>query len=847
MVLAQVHKRYFQVSLKVTATFCEIWENFFFIMYNDDFKSNEPKFTITIDPRQVSSKPDDDYKMTITSNLTVQTGITINEFSELVSPPYSLTWSPGLFNGTRSNDNWIQQIVFALDFDSGITIDQVLDRCKQFCMAPHVWYFTFSDSPEKQKFRVVFFLSEPITDTKLHSFILESLLRLFPEADQSCKDASRYFYGGKNSVVINTEPIPTSQFIDALSINTITSDSNSFRKLPLGSSYYTGLKDAQKGEILYNIYRSSPFPANEITPTTTSVPRGLTEKFDFEQAKQKVRIFREFIDGRWLTHMELFGLATNLIHIKGGIKYMKDIMLVYNQQGITNYTKNNFNILPYVRKVNYSPQTIYKFSPFEEDEDLLDLISATKDIRGFIEVREPNKKIDLKVAENLLKSSYKDVIENGETGKIYLFKLPTAIGKTQVITNTHAVIAAPTNSLKNEIGDRMGVKYLKTPDTVMFEDEKVNKKLQYYYSIGLPKKAIGILNHMVNPDNSKYYSSKDINSARQYLQDLMLSVNSPDTILTTHKRVLFTDFLHDTIIFDEDPLNSLLEIKEMKISDLFALKMMVNLNGLEHIIGYLDSCTPIQIIKTPSFTLDMDELIQSLSNLKVDSNIVDFLASSYFVRDGYNKDIIYYIVKRKLPKNKKVIILSATLPIPIYEKLYGERLGVIDITNVENQGKIIQYTNRSCSRHGLNNYVHKISEKVGDKPVLTFKSFSHHFQNPITHMYFGNCSGYDSMKGKDMAVVGTPHHNEVQYKLIASVLGVEFKTTDTTMSYQKIEYNGFRFKFRCFDNEDLRNIQLPLIESDLIQAVGRARTLRTTAKVDLYSNFPLKISDEFRY
>ena len=113
-------------------------------------------------------------------------------------------------------------------------------------------------------------------------------------------------------------------------------------------------------------------------------------------------------------------------------------------------------------------------------------------------------------------------------------------------------------------------------------------------------------------------------------------------------------------------------------------------------------------------------------------------------------------------------------------------------------------------------------------------------------MYFGNCSGYDTLKGQDIAVVGTPHRNNVEYYLTAKVLGIDFKTTDTTMIYQKIEYNGFRFMFNCFINEELRNIQLSLIESDLIQAVGRARTLRTDAKVDLYSNFPLRISNEFK-
>lgn len=94
-------------------------------------------------------------------------------------------------------------------------------------------------------------------------------------------------------------------------------------------------------------------------------------------------------------------------------------------------------------------------------------------------------------------------------------------------------------------------------------------------------------------------------------------------------------------------------------------------------------------------------------------------------------------------------------------------------------------------------------------------------------------------------MVGTPHRNNIEYFLTSMILGIEFKTTQTTMSFQNIEYNGFRFKFNCFDNEELRMIQLSLIQSDLIQAVGRARTLRTKSTVELYSNFPLRISDKF--
>lgn len=217
------------------------------------------------------------------------------------------------------------------------------------------------------------------------------------------------------------------------------------------------------------------------------------------------------------------------------------------------------------------------------------------------------------------------------------------------------------------------------------------------------------------------------------------------------------------------------------------------------------------------------------------------------MKDPRIHNLIHYVVKKDIPLNKKVIILSATIPTYIYQKLYGERVEIIDISDVEQMGEVIQYTKRSCSRNGLTQYHRQISEQVGNIPVITFKSFQNQFENPVKEMYFGNCSGYDSMKGHDLAVVGTPHRDNVQYLLTASVLGIDFKTTDTTMTHQKIQYNGFRFWIKCYDHPDLRNIQLSFIESDLIQAIGRARTLRTHAKVEVYSNYPLRITDQFIY
>jgi len=632
--------------------------------------------------------------------------------------------------------------------------------------------------------------------------------------------------------------------VDILSIELIAKDGGRTRKINnalLQSSMKTGTKQA----LLYNMYRNVHSVPDSNNKSTTSLEGG--EVIDFDVARQRVKIFDEFLKGEWLHHDQLFGLATNLYYVRGGRKLMNETMKYYNDLNQTHYSENNFNILTYLKKVSYPPIPIHSFSTYEEDKDLYDLISATKDQRGHVEQIEPIVRMSLGEAETRFLDRFREVMDDSTPDKIHLFILPTAIGKTEAILSAKATIAAPTNILKDEIGKRMKVEYVTTPDAVTFENDSINRKLEYYYSIGLPKKATAVLYDVVNEKNSFKYSATDYTLASEYLSKLKESYYSTNTLLTTHARAIHSEFSHDTIIYDEDPLNSLIDIKQVSISDIQKLDNQTQLwnNDLENIINYLKSTIPAEIVSTPQFVVDIDALVDKVTVSTIKTNIFDFFNSSFLVKDDQDYDVIHYVVKRQLPKNKKIIILSATLPIYIYQKLYGDRLNVIDIRDVEQQGQIIQYTKRSCSRLSLNRYVKNVSEEVGDKPIITFKSYAHQFKNPVKDMHFGNCSGYDSMKGKDLAVVGTPHRNVIEYLLTAKVLGIDFKTTDTTMSFQKIEYNGYRFKFYCYLNEELRLLQLALIESDLIQAVGRARTLRTDAMVEVYSNFPLRISNNF--
>jgi hypothetical protein len=693
------------------------------------------------------------------------------------------------------------------------------------------------------------FLDIPITNLKLHKQITLGLCAMFPDSDQSCKNAGRLFLGGQKSYVTSEEPIKTQRILDVISPYIITKDNSRTRNITNLSYLRNNTLNGEKCNFLYNYNRNiQNSPKSQLLPLTTTLKGESQESIDFKIARSKVKILDEFLNGKWLTHPELFGLATNLIHIKGGKKLMKKTMEFYNEKGLTEYTDNNFNILPYVSLVNYPATPIYQFSKYPEDEGLYDIVSATRTVRGQIKIVEEKKLISLNEAEKTFKDKFNDVILNGEIGKVYLFSLPTAIGKTEILTSLeNSIIASPTNELKNEIAARMKTQHVVSPDQIIFEDDSLNVSIMYYYSIGLPQKAMELLYKVVS--SPLMYSPNDLQAATDYITKNESCKTADENIITTHRRALFGDYAHDTLVFDEDPLQCLLEIKNVRISDFIKLKTDNSKlqNAISTIIETLISSEFQQVLENPSFTIDIEELIEIAIVEDLNSNIFDFIGSAYFLRDLRDADLIHYVVKRSLPETKKTIIMSATAPVEIYRKMFGDRLVVISLGDVEQKGKIIQYTKRSCSRNGLEYYFKKIRDEVGVLPLITFKGFKPKFPSAVEEMHFGNCSGYDTLKGKDIAVVGTPHRNNLEYYLTGKALGIDFEISEKVMTMNEISFNGFEFNFNCFINPELRLIQLALIQSDLIQAVGRARTLRTNAIVKVYSNFPLRDADEFIY
>jgi hypothetical protein len=116
----------------------------------------------------------------------------------VISEGYAVT--PTLTNG-RTKAHFTEAWHMMIDFDtddersalSTVANDPIVKMFGAFC------YTTPSHTPDKPRCRAVFILDAPIKNYKGLELAYRSLLRLFPHADQACKNAARLYYGSQNA------------------------------------------------------------------------------------------------------------------------------------------------------------------------------------------------------------------------------------------------------------------------------------------------------------------------------------------------------------------------------------------------------------------------------------------------------------------------------------------------------------------------------------------------------------------------------------------------------------------------------------------------------------------------
>lgn len=158
-----------------------------------------------LDNKKYNNKPQGAEIGKLTNRLvTSQVEISIEELADKLSN--GCTFKPSVLNGKKEED-WIQQQLFALDFDHATTIQETLNKCIELNILPCFMYTSFNHLVDKndgygkeERFRLVFCANKIITDYSIAKQLQLTLMNVFNNCDEKCKNLSRLYFGGKQLI-----------------------------------------------------------------------------------------------------------------------------------------------------------------------------------------------------------------------------------------------------------------------------------------------------------------------------------------------------------------------------------------------------------------------------------------------------------------------------------------------------------------------------------------------------------------------------------------------------------------------------------------------------------------------
>lgn len=791
----------------------------------------------------------------------------------------------------RDNFQYAQLIV--VDVDKNLSPQQALDRSKELGLPmPNIIYLTLSDLTDStfskkqklrqaKKFRMIYVLDKPINDLSIYELLLkQGMYLIFPESDHV--GATQKWLGGKEVIFLNTETrlstldlMCCADVYNSRNINTPQGRKKQYKKkyekLP-PNIFHDGCWDGGDEGIVSN-------SANSLSIYKEIEKNETIRGFDWAAARLEFKLLDDFLGCKMkIYNPELLGLFSAMRRIEGGVKLWKKS--IQENLNIKNYhlaIADWYNTVV-ARGGNPWEKLIKDYAPNDPVGEEYDRLTDIHFKRGQKAIKLKNiKEIKIEEAHMKMQTFIKKFLDSNDM-KFAVCKAATALGKSKFIlenVNSGCLICVPTHDLAIQHADdleKLRIEYLVAPD-VPDLPEPIQKELDNYRSASDNIGAARFLKRMSIAIKSQYYglSANEAQKLEQlltrYFDELKKCVDSNLPVIITHKRLMFTEFPnHDTVIIDEDIVPTLFETGSFNTKDLRLLISTLrrsNYSGCEKDIAVLEwmledikldsqlfrhvqstSCGRSEIFE------DFKEIIDCVHRLgsKLIGQILPFFSCDQYIVDFEDENdmdeerVVNYLIRHELPQDKKILVLSATANKYIYEKINSE-VQWLDISHVEHKGNRIQFSNLSHSRSTIGSFNNRkslnlIKKYIDDTPVITFMKFRHLFEY-AADVYLENCSGFNDYKGKDIAVVGTPHIPTHVYRLIAAALDIEFTANDFNLEPQWVKYNGYKFKFMTYAHEGLQNIQFYFIESALVQACGRNRSLREDCTVHLFSNFPL--------
>lgn len=670
-------------------------------------------------------KPDKNEIARISQRITSQMSeLNIGEFAREVGEN-GKPFTPAFFNGSRKKENFVQQEIYALDFDGGFTFNDFIERSREYGTIPAFVYNTYSSTEENERFRAVYVCDCVSTDKRAADIMIKLLLQIFPEADKNCSDVSRLFLGGRKIVYMNPNAeINIRDMVLNLQIQLREKDKKNYGRnvTKLGNQLSIAVdKSLLCVHRLSELGESEEFGANlhyiimgdardsskcyiiDTHQHHISIPpkeniRELRNK-SCQDITKICPLFEDFYKKN-LPHEYKFLLATNLIHVKGGKTLFFDGLIEHREKWEFDWK--------YIKYYNYHPQRCQNGGcPYCNKCRCKSLYEKLSEI--IIRIGEEETYISLDEAEHILPELILDALDKKDQG-IHLITAQTALGKTtaycRIVEQWQGekplMIAVPTTKLQEQV--YYDLKYT-VKDLVVTPNVKdllnflgmpgILEEVEGLYDRGFGYKVKHLIRKSIE-ENKDMLTKYQRECAKEYME-LKKHLDGKHHVITTHAMLLAlpeTILNKYEILVDEDILMSVFKnTKSITFEELNMLldtqmSYMVDSQRIKMIMNMEDMSVGKTGLSEPRTDL-LDKLYEE--GLSFRSSVADFLGSNTFYVDK-KEEIIHYLKVRKLP-DVKMTIVSATVNDKLYRDFCKNKyVDIKKVPYVKYKGNLIQYT-----------------------------------------------------------------------------------------------------------------------------------------------------------
>lgn len=471
-----------------------------------------------------------------------------------------------------------------------------------------------------------------------------------------------------------------------------------------------------------------------------------------------------------------------------------------------------------------------------------------------------------------------DIVEKGvPKGKSYIYAIPNRM---------------TIDNFVERLEKRNFTQYIITPTLDGITNKDRNDSIKLFQTMGAFTKLSEYLGKEIkilrDKENLKNDEMKDLEIMNHYLEVNGMLDKYEGLIITTHHRVSFfkEEFYQNKVCFiDEDIFDTeFTSTKTMplyKIRNIYANSQIMQFEAGGKLKEVEDM--PYDIVqKVSSINIDVSthreiekELIISQSTA---INIFDFLrckaVKKYkYIRNGIPHTNIECYMFNDLPACS-VMITTATPEEEFYRlQFFNRKLQIHEISKAKYEGKIVLWDSHTYSNMFVNNeenlvYFEELLEmcKKQNMNLITFKHFIEKYRTfanddfvnaknsyelllkDIDCYWFFSMLGLDTLKDKDLAVIGKPlKDDDIFYFLALLLYDKEYKEKQGCQM-QLVEDKGFLFNLYTYTDNILRKIQMWSLSSNEEQYVGRGRVYDNKDRtVYLASGYPVEqmiIEDE---